>query len=86
MAVTTLVAIFKTENDYVTDTGAAVQLSIVKTYELLFKIVKLPSIKMLVLILVTVDVGILHNMFMYFYIWLRLLHFKHLRRQIALFF
>lgn len=66
MAVTTLVAIFKTENDYVTDTGTAVQLSIVKTYKLLFRIVKLPSIKMLVLIVLTIEVGVLHNMFMYF--------------------
>lgn len=57
MAVTTLVAIFKTEKDHVTDTSAEVRLSIVKTYKLLFRVITLPSIKMLTIILFTVNVG-----------------------------
>lgn len=61
IAITILVAIFKTEQDYVlvTDTSTADRLSIVKTYKLLFRIMKLPSIRMLALILLTSKVGII---------------------------
>lgn len=60
MIITTQVAIFKTEQDYVSDANTAVRLSIVKTYKLLFRVMKLPSIKMLVIILLTSKVGIIH--------------------------
>lgn len=58
MTVTTLVAIFKTEKYHVTDTSAEVRLSIVNTYKLLLRIMTLPSIKMLAIVVLTVNVGI----------------------------
>jgi len=59
ITITTLVAIFKTEQDYVTDTSATDRLSIIKTYKLLFRIMKLPSIRILAIILLTSKVGII---------------------------
>jgi len=56
IVITTLVAIFKYENDYLTELDAA-DLSIVKTYMLLFSIMKLPSIKMFAIILLTIKVS-----------------------------
>jgi len=58
MVITTLVAIFKTEKDHVTNTSAEIQLSIVNTYKLLLRIMTLPSIKMLAIIVLSVNVGI----------------------------
>lgn len=86
MAVTTLVAIFKTEKDFVTDTGAAVHLSIVKTYKLLFRVMKLPSTKMLVLIVITVEVSTLYVIHTYILLifWF-IICLEHLRRQITRF-
>lgn len=60
-AVTTLIALFKTEKDCVIDTDDAVYPSFFKTFKLLFRILKLPSIKMLVIILLTVQVSIIKN-------------------------
>lgn len=57
MTVTTLVAVFKTEKDCVIDTDDAVYPSFFKTFKLLFRIIKLPSIKMLAIILLTVQVN-----------------------------
>lgn len=58
MVVTTLVAIYQTEIDHVTETGVPIRISIFKTYKLLFRILKLPSIKMLAIILLTVFVSV----------------------------
>jgi len=63
MAVMTLIAILKTEKDHVTDTSTEVRLTIVKTYKLLFRVISLPSIKMLTIILFTVNVCIAKNVF-----------------------
>jgi len=52
-----LVAIFKYEKDYLSELDA-VDLSIAKTYKLLFSIMKLPSIKMFAIILVTIKVSV----------------------------
>jgi len=67
MVVPTLIALFKTEKNYITGTGVAVHTNVVKTYKLLFKIMKLPSIKTFSVILVTFDVGVLRKMFKYYY-------------------
>lgn len=53
--VTTLIAIFKSEKKNVTESD--VDLGIFKTYKLLFSIMKLPNIKMLAIILLTVKVS-----------------------------
>lgn len=53
--VTTLVAMFKSENKKITEPD--VDLSVIKTYKLLFSIMKLPSIKMFAIILLTVKVS-----------------------------
>lgn len=50
--VTTLVAMFKSENKKITEPD--VDLGVIKTYKLLFSIMKLPSIKMFAIILLTV--------------------------------
>lgn len=57
MAFTTLVAIFKSEKYYVPDPGD-VDLSIIKTYKLLFSIIQLPSIRRFAIILLTIKVSI----------------------------
>lgn len=61
LVITTLVAVFKAEKDYLIETDA-VRLNIIKTYKLLFSLIELPSIKMLALILFTVKVSIVQNM------------------------
>lgn len=58
ITVATLIAVFKTENKYVTDTSAKIHLSTAKIYKLLIKILQLPSFKMLVVILLTIEVSI----------------------------
>lgn len=64
ITVTTLIALFKTEKNYDTD-EAAVHPNILKTYKLLFRIVKLPSIKMLAIVLLTlfVCISIVNNVY-----------------------
>jgi len=57
IVITTLVAIFKYEKDYLTEFDA-INLSILKTYMLLFSIMKLPSIKMFTIILFTIKVSV----------------------------
>lgn len=57
MVITTLVAIFKYEKDYLTEFDA-INLGILKTYMLLFSIMKLPSIKMFTIILFTIKVSV----------------------------
>lgn len=56
IVITTLVAIFKHEKDCLSELDA-VDLSIAKTYMLLFSIMKLPSIKMFAIILLTVKMS-----------------------------
>ncbi|XP_029343305.1 acetyl-coenzyme A transporter 1 isoform X2 [Acyrthosiphon pisum] len=56
IVITTLVAIFKHEKDYLSELDA-VDLSIAKTYMLLFSIMKLPSIKMFAIILLTIKMS-----------------------------
>ncbi|KAL4098375.1 hypothetical protein QTP88_023000 [Uroleucon formosanum] len=53
---TTLVAIFKYEKDYLSELDA-IDLNIAKTYMLLFSIMKLPSIKMFAIILLTIKMS-----------------------------
>lgn len=55
--VTTLVALFKHENNVLTETDTAVEFAIVKTYKLLLSIMQLPNIKKFAIILLTVKVG-----------------------------
>jgi len=57
IVITTLVAIFKYEKDYLTEFDA-INLGILKTYLLLFSIMKLPSIKMFTIILFTIKVSV----------------------------
>jgi len=57
IVITTLVAIFKYEKDCLTELNA-IDLSIVKTYMLLFSIMKFPSIKMFAIILLTIKVRV----------------------------
>lgn len=63
IVVTTLVALFKSEKDYLTETDA-VHPSITKTYKLLLSIIKLPNIKMLAIILLTVKVSAIQLYFL----------------------
>lgn len=53
--ITTLVAIFKSETNDTTEPDA-IGLSIIKTYKSLFSIMKLPNIKKLAIILLTIKV------------------------------
>lgn len=55
MSLTTLVALFKKENDCTLDNDH-VQLNVVQNYTLLYDILKLPSVKILALALVTAKV------------------------------
>lgn len=57
MVVTTLVAVFKSEKDYIPDPDD-IDLSITKTYKLLYRIIKLPNIRTFVFILLTIRVSI----------------------------
>lgn len=57
MVVTTLVAVFKYEKDYIPDPDD-IDLSIIKTYKLLYRIIKLPNILTFVFILLTIRVSI----------------------------
>lgn len=57
IVITTLVAIFKYEKDYLTEFDA-INLGILKTYLLLFSIMKLPSIRMFTIILFTIKVSV----------------------------
>lgn len=56
MIITTLVAIFKHEKDNLTKLDAA-NFSMIKTYKLLVDLIKLPSIRKLALILLSVKVS-----------------------------
>lgn len=56
MIITTLVAIFKHEKDNLTKSDAA-NFSMIKTYKLLVDLIKLPSIRKLALILLSVKVS-----------------------------
>ncbi|KAE9541831.1 hypothetical protein AGLY_003822 [Aphis glycines] len=56
IVITTLVAIFKYEKDYLTEFDT-INLGILKTYLLLFSIMKLPSIRMFTIILFTIKMS-----------------------------
>lgn len=60
MAVTTLVAIFKRENDRSAN-PKFVHIKIIQTYKLLFRIMKLTNVKNLVIILFTIQVKIIYK-------------------------
>jgi len=60
MLITTMIAIFKTEKDNTQEDGY-VKLNISKTYSLLWDIIKLPSIRILAVALLTARVSIINQ-------------------------
>jgi len=60
---TTLLAIFKSEKYYFYKLDDDVNLGIIKTYKLLFSIIKLHNIKKLAIILLTIKVSIINNIY-----------------------
>lgn len=58
MLITTFIGIFKREMDYTLEEGH-VKISVFKSYKLLWKILKLPNIRVLAIALLTMKVNIL---------------------------